>query len=62
MKANGGNDEYNAKALLNIPHRYSEKKLNKPVVSSNQALIWDSLMMISENKNITGFGKLFNTI
>ena len=46
--------------VLNIINKL-EKKLNKPVVSSNQALIWDSLMMISENKNITGFGKLFNT-
>ena len=46
--------------VLNIINKL-EKKLNKPVVSSNQALIWDSLMIISENNNVTGFGKLFNT-
>ena len=37
-----------------------EKKLNKPVLSSNQTLIWDSLESIGKNDNVTGFGKLFN--
>jgi len=37
-----------------------EKRLNKIVISSNQALIWDSLNKISYKKNIEGFGKLFN--
>ena len=37
-----------------------EKKLNKPVLSSNQALIWDSLESIGKNKSVIGFGKLFN--
>tara|TARA_B100001939_G_scaffold18407_1_gene15286 strand:+ start:495 stop:1241 length:747 start_codon:yes stop_codon:yes gene_type:complete len=37
-----------------------EKKLNKPVLSSNQALIWDTLEKIGKNKNIKGFGKLFS--
>ena len=37
-----------------------EKKLNKPVLSSNQTLIWDSLENIGKNNNVTGFGKLFN--
>ena len=37
-----------------------EKKLNKPVLSSNQTLIWDSLESIGKNNNVTGFGKLFN--
>ena len=37
-----------------------EKKLSKPVLSSNQTLIWDSLECIGKNNNVTGFGKLFN--
>ena len=38
-----------------------EKKLNKPVLSSNQALIWDTLENIGKNISIKGFGKLFST-
>ena len=37
-----------------------EKKLNKPVLSSNQTLIWDTLEKIGKNNSITGFGKLFS--
>ena len=37
-----------------------EKELNKPVISSNQALIWDCLELINSNYNIEGFGRLFN--
>ncbi len=37
-----------------------EKKLNKPVLSSNQALIWDTLENIGKNVSINGFGKLFS--
>ena len=37
-----------------------EKKLNKPVLSSNQALIWDTLENIGKNVSIDGFGKLFS--
>ncbi len=36
-----------------------EKKLGKIVLSSNQALIWDTLEKIGENSSINGFGKLF---
>ena len=36
-----------------------EKKLNKPVLSSNQALIWDTLENIGRKVSINGFGKLF---
>ena len=36
-----------------------EKKLGKIVLSSNQALIWDTLEKIGENDPINGFGKLF---
>ena len=36
-----------------------EKKLGKIVLSSNQALIWDTLEKIGENDSINGFGKLF---
>tara|TARA_B100001939_G_scaffold48345_1_gene37762 strand:- start:404 stop:964 length:561 start_codon:yes stop_codon:yes gene_type:complete len=46
--------------VLNIIDKL-EKKLNKPVLSSNQALIWDSLESIGKNNSVTGFGKLFNT-
>jgi len=37
-----------------------EKKLNKIVLSSNQALIWDALEKVGKNKSIEGYGKLFN--
>tara|TARA_B110000438_G_scaffold299278_1_gene349141 strand:+ start:341 stop:1105 length:765 start_codon:yes stop_codon:yes gene_type:complete len=37
-----------------------EKKLNKIVLSSNQALIWDTLEKIGKNNSVKGFGKLFN--
>ena len=36
-----------------------EKKLNKAVLSSNQALIWDTLENIGKNNSVKGFGKLF---
>ena len=35
-----------------------EKKLNKIVLSSNQALIWDTLQQIGKREPIEGFGKL----
>jgi maleate isomerase len=38
-----------------------EKKLNKIVLSSNQALIWDTLEKIGKNNSIKGFGSLFNS-
>tara|TARA_Y100000996_G_scaffold414395_1_gene405133 strand:- start:1106 stop:1852 length:747 start_codon:yes stop_codon:yes gene_type:complete len=38
-----------------------EKKLNTTVLSSNQALIWDTLVKIKKNDSINGFGKLFQT-
>tara|TARA_B100001123_G_scaffold138218_1_gene160543 strand:+ start:241 stop:987 length:747 start_codon:yes stop_codon:yes gene_type:complete len=38
-----------------------EKKLNKIVLSSNQALIWDTLELIGKNESIEGFGKLFKS-
>ena len=44
--------------VLNIIDRL-EKKLNKPVLSSNQTLIWDTLEKIGKNNNIKGFGSLF---
>ena len=36
-----------------------EKKLNTIVLSSNQALIWDTLVKIKKNNSVEGFGKLF---
>jgi len=38
-----------------------EKKINKFVLSSNQALIWDTLEKIGKNNSINGFGKLFSS-
>ena len=38
-----------------------EKKLNKIVLSSNQALIWDTLERIGKNDSVEGFGKLFKS-
>ncbi len=38
-----------------------EKKIGKVVLSSNQALIWDTLEKIGKNNSISGFGKLFLT-
>ena len=37
-----------------------EKKLGKIVLSSNQALIWETLEKIGMNKSVVGFGKLFS--
>ena len=38
-----------------------EKKLNKIVLSSNQALIWDTLEGIGKNESVEGFGSLFKS-
>ena len=38
-----------------------EKKLNKFVLSSNQALIWDTIRYIGYDSSINGYGKLFKT-
>ena len=46
--------------VLNIIEKL-EKKIDKPVLSSNQALIWDTLENIGKNNSIQGFGKLFLT-
>ena len=45
--------------VLNIIEKL-EKKLNMIVLSSNQALIWETLEKINDNKSVTGFGSLFN--
>lgn len=37
-----------------------EKTLNKPVVTSNQALIWHSLKLINYSGVVKGYGLLFN--
>ncbi len=44
--------------ILSIIDRL-EKKIKKIVLSSNQALIWDTLKNIGEDKSVKGFGKLF---
>ena len=44
--------------VLNIIEKL-EKKINKPVLSSNQTLIWNTLEEIGKNTDIKGFGKLF---
>ena len=38
-----------------------EKKLNTTDLSSNQTLIWDTLVKINKNNSVEGFGKLFET-
>ena len=38
-----------------------EKKMGKIVLSSNQTLIWDTLVKINKNNSVEGFGKLFET-
>ena len=35
-----------------------EKKINKPVFSSNQTLIWDTIRLAGYKNSITGYGKL----
>jgi len=45
--------------VLNIIDRL-EKKLNIIVLSSNQALIWETLERIEKNDSIKGYGSLFN--
>ena len=35
-----------------------EKKINKPVFSSNQTLIWDTVRSTGYKNSITGYGKL----
>ena len=35
-----------------------EKKINKPVFSSNQTLIWETIRSIGYNNSIMGYGKL----
>ena len=35
-----------------------EKKISKYVISSNQAIIWDSLRSVNVNNNIHGYGEL----
>ena len=61
-------DHKNAEALfvsctslpvLNIIEKL-EQKLNMTVLSSNQALIWETLERINRNNSIKGYGSLFS--
>ena len=36
-----------------------ERRLGKPVVVSNQAMIWDCLRLLGVSDRIDGFGRLF---
>jgi maleate isomerase len=36
-----------------------EQKLGKPVVTSNQALVWHCLRLMNNNSHVDGFGQLF---
>ena len=47
------------KGIYKVSKNKLEKKLNTTVLSSNQALIWDTLVKINKNNSIEGFGKLF---
>ena len=44
--------------VLNILNKL-ENKIQKPVLSSNQTLIWDTIRSIGYRSPIKGFGKLF---
>ena len=35
-----------------------EKKINKPVFSSNQTLIWDTIRSVGYKSSVTGYGEL----
>ncbi len=35
-----------------------EKKINKPALSSNQTLIWDTIRSIGYKSSVKGYGKL----
>ena len=35
-----------------------EKKINKPVFSSNQTLIWDTIRSVGYKSSVEGYGKL----
>jgi maleate isomerase len=37
-----------------------EQKLGKPVITSNQALIWHSLKLMNNSSEVKGFGQLFD--
>jgi maleate isomerase len=37
----------------------AERQLGKPVITSNQALVWDALDLLEYTKPVTGFGTLF---
>jgi maleate isomerase len=43
-----------------LVHRL-EKALNKPVVTSNQALVWHALELIGKPYSVVGFGTLFSS-
>ena len=45
--------------VLNIIEKL-EKKLSMTVLSSNQALIWETLENINKNNSIKGYGSLFS--
>ena len=36
-----------------------EKKLGKPVITSNQALVWHALRLMNNTSTVSGFGQLF---
>jgi maleate isomerase len=38
----------------------AEQLLGKPVITSNQALIWHALHLMNYTKPVTGFGSLFD--
>ena len=50
-------DSCTALPVLDILEKL-EKKLRKPVLSSNQVLIWESLRNTGYKKSIKGFGRL----
>ena len=57
----GSQEENILKVGVLVPLKGAQKKIGKVVLSSNQALIWDTLEGIGKNESIEGFGKLFKS-
>ncbi len=50
-------------ALILVKHlAWLEEKLNLPVISSNQAMFWESLRSVGYDKPVSGFGSLLESL
>lgn len=54
---------FSCTALIIANHiAWLEEQLNLPVVTSNQAMLWESLKSVGYDKPLTGFGRLMETL